>query len=66
VNISRTAKATRFKFIMQINRKEWKISSTKVCQKRLNLGRFDLLLNFGIFFYISVSCIDYSYRLQIQ
>jgi len=33
VNISRTAKATWFKFITQIDCKEWKISSTKVGQK---------------------------------
>jgi len=31
--ISGMAKATRFKFIMQIGCKEWKISSTKVSQK---------------------------------
>jgi len=33
VNISRTAKATGFKFITQIDCAKWKISSTKVGQK---------------------------------
>jgi len=34
VNISRTSKATGFKFSMRIDSKEWKISSTKIGQKR--------------------------------
>jgi len=34
VNISRTVKATGFKFIMQIDLEKWKISSSKVGQKR--------------------------------
>jgi len=32
MNISRTTKATEFKFIMQIDCKEWKISNAKVGQ----------------------------------
>jgi len=65
VNISRTAKATEFKFIVLIECKEWKMSSKKLGQ---NLGHNDLLLGFSISsvsFSILYFCIDYSYRLQV-
>jgi len=48
VNISRTATATGFKFITQIDCKEWKMSSTKLGQRGHNLGHNDLPLDFGI------------------
>jgi len=59
VNISRTAEATGFKFITQVECKELKISSTKLGQKGHNLGHNDLVLDFGISFI-------FLYCLQLQ